>query len=828
MRSVSASLLGDSACCPQCHSALPSAPRRTSKTLASGRDGPFGLTLPADLADLRERAASETDTYSVPTPPPGEGARSGHGLFEPTPVMGVPAVLADVPGYRVEGVLGQGGMGAVYLARQLNLDRPVALKVMSRAWSRDPVFVARFVREAYAAALLNHPNVVRIYDIGEVAGTRFFSMEYVAGKTLADLLKASGKLDAETAVGYVLQAARGLTHAHDRGIIHRDIKPDNLLLDEQGTVKVADLGLVKTPDMSRREDALDDSHSSDSGLHTLPPHMTGARIALGTPAYMAPEQCRDAATVDHRADIYSLGGTLYALVTGRQPFDGESAVALMKQHAYAPLVPPEEFAPRLPVAVSVVIQKMMAKHAGERYQTMGDVVRVLEQWLGVPSVTAFQPREDQITEVERLAFRYRTVPAAVSRQRMVNGFASGSVLAAVLLAFFGKLAFAVGLSSMVVQAAAVYFVLNGVRRKTYLFTRVRRFAAGMSGGDWVVAGGAAGLFVAFLWLSNLLWLWCGFGLLGAAAAVALWLLWDRPLDAERDDVTRAATKLAHRLRKQGIAGDDVKQFFAKYSGRQWEEFFEAVFGFESKLTTRGGLLRGGTAGAREKHAAWREPLVAVLNQLEAGRKRERDRTLLEKSEYDRLIADGVPKRAARERAAAAADGLVEHADAVRGFEAGGTASGMRPLMPGRSTVTTGLVEPVVPDRLGATIELVAGKPVRAVLAAVLIAACAMWVFQNQLLLGGLQDGTRPLALGGIPAEWTAWCDTANVGWGALLLLTSLFYRGERMAVLCLLGTAIAVAGHKFGIRTVEPVRDYHVAMLLGTVLAFVGYRLGRR
>jgi len=826
VRSVSESRVGESSCCPQCRSALPGHDTPGPKTLAVDLGGPYGLTLPVELADLRARAASETDTYSVPTPPPG--TLSGHGLFEPGDWAGS---LADVPGYRVEGVLGQGGMGAVYLARQLSLDRPVALKVMSRSWSRDPVFVARFVREAYAAALLNHPNVVRIYDIGEVSGTRYFSMEYVPGKTLSDVLKAAGKLDAEAAVGYVLQAARGLVHAHDRGIIHRDIKPDNLLLDDQGTVKVADLGLVKTPEMDRRADVLADSRGSDSGLHTLPPDMTGARMALGTPAYMAPEQCRDAATVDHRADIYSLGGTLYALVTGRQPFDGDSAVELMKKHAYTPLVPPEEFAPRLPVAVSAVIQKMMAKKPDDRHQTMGEVVRVLEQWLGVPSVTAFQPREDQIVELEHLACRFRTVPAAAARQRAVNGFVSISLLAAVLLAFFGRLPFAVGLASMVVQAAAAYFVLNGVRRKTYLFTRVRRFAGGMSGGDWIVAAGAVGLFVAFLWLSGLLWLWTGFGLLGTAAAVALWLLWDRPLEHERGDVTRVAGKLAHRLRRSGVSREDVQLFFAKFAGRQWEEFFESVFGFEAKLATRAGLLRGGTAGVREKHAAWREPVAAVLNQIEAARKRERDRALLEKSEYGRLLADRVPKRVARERAAAVADGLVEHAEAVLGLEAEGgsvTASALRPFLPGRSLSGPGLTDPVVPDRVGAVLEVVAGKPVRAVLAAVLVAACAVWVFQNGLLSGGRAGGTGPLVVAGIPAEWTAWCDSANVGWAAVLLLTSLFYRGERMAALTLLGTAVAVAGHKFGIRTVEPVRDYHVAMLLGTVLAFVGYRLGRR
>ena len=128
----------------------------------------------------------------------------------------------------------------MYLARQLSLDRPVALKVMSKRWATDPVFVARFTREAYAAAQLSHPNIVQIHDIGEVDGTRFFSMEYVPGRIARRRSSSSsGKLDPETAVGYILQAARGLKHAHDRGMIHRDVKPDNLLLDDQGLVKVA-------------------------------------------------------------------------------------------------------------------------------------------------------------------------------------------------------------------------------------------------------------------------------------------------------------------------------------------------------------------------------------------------------------------------------------------------------------------------------------------------------------------------------------------------------------------------------------------------------------
>ena len=146
-------------------------------------------------------------------------------------------------------------MGAVYLARQISLNRNVALKVMKPLWAANSTFVARFTREAYAAAQLTHHNVVQIYDFGEDKGTTYFSMEFVEGQTLGALVREKERLDVEEAVGYVLQAARGLKCAHDQSMVHRDIKPDNLLLNRQGVVKVADLGLVKTPEAAEAEEA---------------------------------------------------------------------------------------------------------------------------------------------------------------------------------------------------------------------------------------------------------------------------------------------------------------------------------------------------------------------------------------------------------------------------------------------------------------------------------------------------------------------------------------------------------------------------------------------
>ena len=174
------------------------------------------------------------------TPLPSSADRTGSP--EP-PIIG--EVPSRVRGYRITKTLGRGGMGAVYLARQWSLDRNVVLRVMGPRWANDPVFVSRFAREAYAAAQLVHPNLVQIHDLGEERGTPFVSVEFVDGQPLSDLVGRGTKLDAEVAAGYILQAARGLKFAHDQGLIHGAIKPGNLMLDAQGIVKVADLGLIE-------------------------------------------------------------------------------------------------------------------------------------------------------------------------------------------------------------------------------------------------------------------------------------------------------------------------------------------------------------------------------------------------------------------------------------------------------------------------------------------------------------------------------------------------------------------------------------------------------
>jgi len=215
------------------------------------------------------------------------------------------------PQLEVLGFIGQGGMGAVYRARQKELDRVVALKILPPGIGKDPAFADRFTREAKALAKLNHPGIVTLYDFAKADGLYFFLMEFVDGVNLRQLLTA-GRLSAREALAIVPQICDALQYAHDQGIVHRDIKPENILLDRQGRVKVADFGLAKLV-------GTEGEPSAAAGAVDGSAVLTEAGKVMGTPQYMAPEQREHPADVDHRADIYSLGVVFYQMLTGELP-----------------------------------------------------------------------------------------------------------------------------------------------------------------------------------------------------------------------------------------------------------------------------------------------------------------------------------------------------------------------------------------------------------------------------------------------------------------------------------------------------------------------------
>ena len=246
--------------------------------------------------------------------------------------------------YRVEDVLGHGGMASVYLARDSELERPVAVKVLAEHLADQPDFRNRFLREARLAAQISHPNVVQVFDVGEEDGTPFIVMECVEGSTLADELEERGRLEPEEVVDLALQICGGLEHAHATGLVHRDIKPQNLLLRPDGTVKIADFGIARAAETTR---------------------LTQIGSVLGTAAYLAPEQALGE-EVTASADIYSLGCVLYELLTGRTPYVFKTLPELVVKHREETIEPLREARPELPERLEAAIMHALARNPDYR------------------------------------------------------------------------------------------------------------------------------------------------------------------------------------------------------------------------------------------------------------------------------------------------------------------------------------------------------------------------------------------------------------------------------------------------------------------------------
>jgi len=261
--------------------------------------------------------------------------------------------------FRLVKRLGEGGMGTVFKARQLSMDRDVALKVLPKHLARDKDFVDRFYREARASAKLDHPNIVRGIAVGEEKGFHYFAMEFVDGETCEKILAERGKFEVGDAVKIATDIARALEHAHAKGLVHRDIKPENILITQQGAVKLADLGLAK------------EANENNS--------LTQTGSGFGTPFYMPPEQARNAKHVDQRSDLYALGATLYHLLTGKLPFVGDTAIEVLTAKEEGQHVPARRHDPTIPQILDLVIDKMMAKDPKNRYQTAVEVLHALEK-----------------------------------------------------------------------------------------------------------------------------------------------------------------------------------------------------------------------------------------------------------------------------------------------------------------------------------------------------------------------------------------------------------------------------------------------------------------
>jgi WD40 repeat protein len=303
-----------------------------------------------------------------------------------SPDGAIPTELAEHTRYRVLGLLRGGGMGMVFKAEHRLMERPVALKVIASGLIDDPAAVARFQREVKTAARLSHPNIVQAYDADQAGPLHFLVMEYVEGTDLAQLVAQRGPLPVAQACDYARQAALGLQHAFEHGMVHRDIKPHNLMRTPDGQVKVLDFGLSRFLSESGRADdpteadpagAVGSSGASDTAL-------TQAGSLMGTADYIAPEQTKDAHAADIRADVYSLGCTLYFLLAGHGPFPGGTIVDKLQAHRARQPPPLTELRGDLPPALLRVVERMLAKEPGRRYQTPAEVAQALSPFTRRP------------------------------------------------------------------------------------------------------------------------------------------------------------------------------------------------------------------------------------------------------------------------------------------------------------------------------------------------------------------------------------------------------------------------------------------------------------
>jgi serine/threonine protein kinase len=319
--------------------------------------------------------------------------------------------------YRLEDVLGRGGMATVYLAQDEELDRPVAVKVLAGHLADGPNFRDRFVREARLAAQLSHPNIVQIFDAGEDDGSPYIVMEYVEGRSLADELDAEGHLDPERMVDLGVQVCSGLEQAHAAGLVHRDIKPGNLLLRADGTVKIADFGIARSAEATR---------------------LTQMGSVLGTAAYLSPEQALGE-EVTAAADIYSFGCVLYECLTGQTPYVFETLAELTVKHKQAPIKPLRELHPEVSTELEAVVMRCLARNPAYRPPSAAALARELAA-AGPEAATRPLPRPTGVraSEVRTLPLRLppgrRTAGKPFDRRLLAGLIAALLVVAAIAIA----------------------------------------------------------------------------------------------------------------------------------------------------------------------------------------------------------------------------------------------------------------------------------------------------------------------------------------------------------------------------------------------------------
>ena len=751
----------------------------------------------------------------------------------------------DIPeklgGYRILRLLGRGAMGAVYEAKQISLDRLVALKTIRARLAGNASSLARFTREAYAAAQLTHHNVVQIYDFGEDDGKHFFSMEWVRGGPLSELVQEKGVLDPRLAAGYTLQAARGLQFAHGSGMVHRDVKPANLLLSDEGVVKVADLGLVKIPDQMDPESDVG-ATSTTSGVASGT-EVTMQGTAVGTPAYMAPEQGVDAAGVDHRADIYSLGCTLFFLLSGKPPFEGNQISEVLEYHASKPLPDLSAINSRVSPTLQRICERATAKKPEDRYESLAQMITELEGFLGVSQEGKFSPSSGQADRWEEIAASYSSsTPLTRLTPTLLMAFVGCCGLLTIVMPLLQMSLLLTGPTALI-SGLVTALMLGATGGKSAVVNHFRRWVGSLSWFDYGVGvfGG-----IIFLLVTVLAGLVIGLvvGLvIGAVVGAGFHFAIVAPTRRMSANSLRDAERFIRDLRIKGADEDGVRMFAARYAGKRWQGLFERLFGYESMCEVRKQLANDPSFSGSTQ-TTLRDRLCERLACKADANREARDHKRLAKIEERGLQSEGLSAGDARERAwqmaAAVMDNAKLQAVADRNADADAAAvaaAAKRARMKAMLADARSGKYKKKRDKL-AMVWFVLGGQTRLLAGTLLLAIFAIWahqiglleqvktVAQNAAAQGSLDSGAvdqiRQTAAEVDSDSGMNW----SIGIAGLLLCMSAFVSGWRMTPFALIATLVILFGKSFGVPGVAFLEPWMVAALAGIVVYLPGVVFG--
>lgn len=528
-----------------------------------------------------------------------------------------------------------------YNARDRHMERDVLIKLLRPLAMQDPERLTRFAREGLSARWLDHPNIVDCHEVGEANGFQYHCYERVHGGSLQSIVEASGPLHLRTAVSYALQVARGLARAHEVGIVHRNIRPADLMASSQGNVKIVSWKYAK---FGRETQAESRQMSNDDRMivNAAMENVTSIGSSLGDPEYISPEQARDASTVDSRTDQYALGCTLYYLLTGVPPYTGTSSLEIQSKHQYE-YKPIEKWIDDPPHTLTHALNKLLAKDPNERFESMDKVVAALENVMGIRHKREEEEDENKVWGDGKMP-KSAPDPASLSQEHRVFGKSQEAFYRAPwrgLRAIVKPLCFLLPIVAMLaifatgakIGPASTFqlaltpigllvfgflwnVVLDGLINKSPLFLYVRRAMLRQNPMGWVLT--IAGVLVAiiFLYYLGLLIYWAIVAVLGLGIALVYQLALVVPLRMQRAESINEAREQIRTLRSLGFAEEGIQEGVFNACGKHWEEFFEALFDYDRMIEARHKFVSRRKGIKRKRYAAWRDRLIQSCKQID--------------------------------------------------------------------------------------------------------------------------------------------------------------------------------------------------------------------